>query len=267
MTSPSPSRAASIAPINPTPLPQTLAGTRVLVIGGSAGIGLTAGQLLAGVGAEVTLAARNADRLRSAAEAITEQHGTNIATELVDVTDAASVEALFAAVGSVDHVFVPAAGMTTGLVSTITAPERDTNIVSRLFGAHHIARSAIPRMAAGGSITFTSGIFVLRPRAGVALGAASLGAIESFTRALALELSPLRVNAIRPGDTDTPLYRSLIGADDGPAGDAAIAAAGAALPLGRVATPAEIAAAALFLMANSYVTGTVVTVDGGISIS
>ncbi len=82
-----------------------------------------------------------------------------------------------------------------------------------------------------------------------------------------MELRPLRVNAVRPGSTDTPLFRTMIGAAEGPAGQAAVAAAGATLPLGRVATAAEVAAAALFFMANSYVTGTIVTVDGGSTIA
>jgi NAD(P)-dependent dehydrogenase (short-subunit alcohol dehydrogenase family) len=253
----------SIAPVNATPLPQSLTGARVLVIGGSSGIGLAAADLLAGVNAVAILAARDGGRLASAARAISDAHGGPIRTEEVDVVDSASVEALFARVGPLDHVFVPASGFAAGPISTIAAPERDANILGRVIGGHHIARWAAPRLPAGGSITYTSGIFVTRPSAGVALGAASLGAIEAYTRALALELAPLRVNAVRPGQTDTPFLRDLIGADRGPAGDSAVAGVGAAIPLGRVATAAEVAAAALFLMANSFITGTVITVDGG----
>ncbi|WP_131745007.1 SDR family oxidoreductase [Frankia sp. Cppng1_Ct_nod] len=157
-------------------------------------------------------------------------------------------------------------------LATLSGHDRGIRAVAlspdgRLFGAHHVARAAASRLMPGGLLTFTSGIFINRPAPGVALGAASLGAIEAYARALALELRPTRINVVRPGSTDTPLFRGLIGAADGPAGDSAVAAAGAALPLGRVATPAEAAAAALFLMVNSYVTGTVVTVDGGISIA
>jgi NAD(P)-dependent dehydrogenase (short-subunit alcohol dehydrogenase family) len=261
------SPATAIAPASLIPLPGSLTDARVLVIGGSQGIGQAAGELLAGLGAQVILAARDAGRLGSAARAISDAGGGSVETEVVDVADPDSVEALFAATGAVDHVFAPASGFAAAPISAISAPEHDANLVTRLLGGHYIARSATPRLPAGGSITFTSGIFVTRPMAGVALGAASLGAIEAYTRALALELAPLRVNTVRPGETDTPFFRGLIGAEPGPAGDAAAAAAGATIPLGRVGTAREVAAAALFLMANTYVTGTVVTVDGGRSLA
>ncbi len=255
------------APRTVPPLPHALAGSRVIVIGGSVGIGLAAGDLLAGVGADVTLVARDAGRLAAAAGELALRHDRDVNTATADVTDPVAVETLFASLGPIDHVFVSAALMASAPISEVATPAGDVNIVSRLFGAHHVARAAASRLTPGGSLTFTSGIFINRPAPGVALGAASLGAIEAYARALALELRPTRINVVRPGSTDTPLFRGLIGAADGPAGDSAVAAAGAALPLGRVATPAEAAAAALFLMANSYVTGTVVTVDGGISIA
>ncbi|WP_322747133.1 MULTISPECIES: SDR family oxidoreductase [unclassified Frankia] len=262
-----PNSARLPAPTRALPLPHALADARVLVIGGSVGIGLAAADLLAGIGADVILAARDSGRLATVAGQLAERHDRKIDTGGVDVTDPATVEALFASIGTVDHVFVSAAMMATGVIAEVPDPTRDVNITSRLFGAHHVARAAAPRMPPGGSLTFTSGVFIDRPAPGVALGAASLGAIEAYTRALAVELRPLRVNAVRPGSTDTPLFRTMIGAAEGPAGQAAVAAAGATLPLGRVATAAEVAAAALFFMANSYVTGTIVTVDGGSTIA
>ena len=135
-----------------------------------------------------------------------------------------------------------------------------------MWGAYAVARVAGPRLPAGGSITYTSGTLRVRPVVGMAMAAAGAGALEVLTRALAVELAPLRVrvNAIRPGATDTPLMRRFHGTGpDDPATNDVVAEFGDTLPLGRVGTAEEAAAAALFLMANTYVTGTVVTVDGG----
>ncbi|MFC6930276.1 SDR family NAD(P)-dependent oxidoreductase [Actinomadura yumaensis] len=132
-------------------------------------------------------------------------------------------------------------------------------------GAFAAARAAAPRLPAGGSITFASGTYVTRPVPGLSGSIAGIGAVEAVARALAVELAPrrLRVNAVRFGVFDTPLARNVMGVPAGPDGDAAMAAAGAGLPLGRFGTPEEAASAALFLMADTYMTGQILTVDGG----
>ncbi|MFC9226772.1 SDR family oxidoreductase [Streptomyces hygroscopicus] len=141
--------------------------------------------------------------------------------------------------------------------------ERDvrTTLGSRLQAAFAAARAAATRLPAGGSLTFSSGILVVRPAPGMTAPLSVAGAVETLTKALAVELAParLRVNAIRFGRIDTPLLRSLPGLDS----DDAVAAAGSTTPLGRFGTAEEAAASALFLMANNYVTGQVITVDGG----
>jgi NAD(P)-dependent dehydrogenase (short-subunit alcohol dehydrogenase family) len=243
-------------PIAPyAPLPQALAGQSVLIIGGSSGIGLAAAQQLVAIGARVTLVARNAERLAQAAARL----GGKVQTAQADVADAAALEALFVPQARYDHVFVTAGALAGGPIASTDPATVQPMVDSRIWGAYHVARLAAPRINAGGSLTFTTSGAAARPLAGLAVGAAAVAGVEAMTRALALELAPLRVNAVRPSATDTPMLRGFMGGAD----DAAVAAAYAHLPLGRVARPEEVAAAALFCMANGYVTGSVVVVDGG----
>lgn len=127
-------------------------------------------------------------------------------------------------------------------------------------------------MPYGGSITLTSGSYVDRPKAGTAVLTAGLGAVEALVAGLAVELAPnrVRVNAIRPGPIDTPLLRAGHGFADDPysqKADAALVETGSGLLLGRVGTAEEAAAAAVFMMTNNYVTGSVLRVDGGVNLS
>jgi NAD(P)-dependent dehydrogenase (short-subunit alcohol dehydrogenase family) len=129
----------------------------------------------------------------------------------------------------------------------------------RYWGALTAAKHGAPQIRAGGSIVFTSGIAGARPRAGWALGASICAAMEGLTRALAVELAPLRVNIVSPGFVRTPLWRNMSEADR----EAMYAAAGAKLPVGRVGEAADIAQAYLFLMQQGFATGQTLVVDGG----
>jgi NAD(P)-dependent dehydrogenase (short-subunit alcohol dehydrogenase family) len=240
------------------PLPQALANHAVLIIGGSSGIGLAAAQQLASVGANITLAARDSERLMQAAALI----GGAVQTVRTDVADATSLAALFSRTDRYDHIFVTAGALAGGPIATTAVAVVQPMVDSRIWGAYHIAQLAAPRLKVGGSLTFTTSGAAVRPLPGLAIGAAAVAGVEAMVRALALELAPLRVNAVRPSATDTPMLRGFMGGAD----DAAVAAAYAHLPLGRAAHPAEVAAAALFCMANPYVTGSVVVVDGGASL-
>jgi NAD(P)-dependent dehydrogenase (short-subunit alcohol dehydrogenase family) len=165
---------------------------------------------------------------------------------------------LFEGEPRVDHVFLPAGELQPG-GGDVLGTDLDglrSIVESRLLGVVRVVRQARPRMV-GGSITLMSGLYATRPAAGAAFGAAAVAAVEGLTRALALDLAPTRVNAVAPGLIDTPLWDAF-----GPQRET-ILATGAALPVGRIGRPEEVAAAVLFLMSNGFVTGTVLSIDGG----
>jgi NAD(P)-dependent dehydrogenase (short-subunit alcohol dehydrogenase family) len=231
-----------------------LEGARVVVVGGSSGIGLETARLALAAGASVTIAGRSEDRLRRAAADL----GGAVRSVVADVTDDGSVKALFDGETRVDHVFLPAGELKPGGGDVLGADLSALRSIleSRLLGVVHVVRRARPKMA-GGSITLMSGLYANHPAPGAALGAAAVAAIDGMTRALALDLAPIRVNAVAPGLIDTPLWDSF-----GPQRDAILAQA-TALPVGRIGRPDEVAAAVLLLMSNGFVTGTVLAIDGG----
>ncbi|MDT0548597.1 SDR family oxidoreductase [Streptomyces lonegramiae] len=254
-----------------SPLPSALSGTTAVLIGGSSGIGLAAGVLLRSVGARVVLIGRDPDRLGAAvarvrsaspAEDPAEDPDDAVLGVTGDGGDERTLAEAFDRAGHVDHVLLTAGGLSgAGPLTGLSADDIRTTFNSRLWPAFAAARAAATRLPAGGSLTFSSGILVVRPAPGMTAPLSVGGAVETLTKALAVELAParLRVNTVRFGRIDTPLLRSLPGLDS----DEAIAAAGSTAPLGRFGTAEEAAASALFLMANNYVTGQVITVDGG----
>lgn len=265
MSTASPQGAAPV-PVRP-PLTSALAGTTAVLVGGSSGIGLAAGVLLRSVGARVVLVGRDPDRLTAAVSRVRSASPAADSGDAVmgvpgDGGDERTLAAAFDRAGPVDHVLVTAGGITgAGPLNALSPDDIRRTFDARLSAAFAAARAAAARLSAGGSLTFSSGILVVRPRSGMAAPLAVAGAVETLTRALAVEFAParLRVNAVRFGRIDTPLLRSLPGLDS----DDAVAVAGSAVPLGRFGTAEEAAAAALFLMADHYVTGQVITVDGG----
>jgi NAD(P)-dependent dehydrogenase (short-subunit alcohol dehydrogenase family) len=245
-----------------SPMPAGLAGSTAVIVGGSSGIGLAAGSLLHGVGARVMLVGRDQARLNSAADQIRAEDGPEVLATPADGSDEEALARIFDLAGSVDHVLVTAGGLAGGgLVDTLSPESVSSALHGRVWGALTAVRLAAGRLPAGGSITLTSGIYTIRPVPGMAAPIAAIGAVETLTGALALELAPrrLRVNTVRYGSTDTPLMRGAAGLST----DEAIAEAGASTLLGRFATAEEAAATAVFLMANSYINGQIITVDGG----
>lgn len=231
-----------------------LLGSRVVVVGGSSGIGLATAALAVKSGATVAIGARNAYKLATVAATI----GANWA--VVDMTEPASVEKWASEVGPVDHLIVTASSSVHGRFDTIALNDVRRMFEAKFFGPYQVASAVLPFMREGGSITFFSGVLGRRPGMNCSgLGAVN-SAVEGLTRALALELGPrLRVNCISPGMVRTDAYAGMA-AD---ARERMYAATGESLPLGRVGHADEIAEAVLFAATNTFLTGQVLDVDGG----
>jgi NAD(P)-dependent dehydrogenase (short-subunit alcohol dehydrogenase family) len=234
-----------------------LGGQRVVVVGGTSGMGLGAAQAAADAGAAVVVAGRRPVTERSA---LISSAGQFSHAE-VDVGDEASVRALFESVGQLDHVFVtatPPLAPQTAFLEQDLASARDF-LNGKFFGSLAVARYAAPRMRGGGSITFLTGAAVVRARAGLSTVVATFAALEALARALAVDLGPLRVNTIRPGVIDSDMWSFL----DPIAREELRQKVRQTFPVHRVGTVHDIGHAALFLMTNPYVTGTVLEVTGG----
>lgn len=228
-------------------------GQTVVVVGGSKGIGLEVARQALARGAQVTIAARGAAAL---AEAASSHPG--LRTAEVNATDADSMRALFARFDRVDHVYYAAGSFVAGPADGDLAAYRRA-LEPRVFGVAHLVAALAGKVPAGGSITLTGGVSTDRPAKGAWITNVGTAAAEQSARALSLDLAPVRVNAVSPGWTDTPMWDDIFGADK----RSAFADVAAKLPVGRIATAAEVADAVLFLMNNGSVTGEVVHVDGG----
>jgi NAD(P)-dependent dehydrogenase (short-subunit alcohol dehydrogenase family) len=232
----------------------TLVGQRVVVVGGTSGMGRATASAAAAAGAEVISAGR-----RAVAERVS---GPSVSQAIVDVTEESSVRALFAGLDRIDHLFVSAAPGRPGPMLDQDLVAARSFIDGKLFGTWMCARHAAPLMTAGGSMTFITGVAAVRPPGNAAMVTAAFAAVEALAPALALELAPMRVNVIRPGYTDSEMWSSLSEA----ARDDLRARVSAAMPVRRMGTPDDIAQAALFLMTSPQTTGIVLEVSGGESL-
>jgi NAD(P)-dependent dehydrogenase (short-subunit alcohol dehydrogenase family) len=232
----------------------------VVIVGASSGIGLATAQVASQAGAEVVMVSRSLDRLSEAARKIP---GKAIVHAL-DMLDAAGVTKLFAQLTRVDHLVLTAVANERQRQGNLVDLDQEQfeGSLDKFRGFFNITRAAVPKMAPRGSITLTSGDSAFKPsRHGMSVLAAVNGAIAAFGRALALELSPIRVNVISPGVVDTPLWST--------AQREAMKtwAESKDLPAQRFGQPGDIAHAILFLMTNPYVTGNILFVDGGLLVA
>lgn len=237
-----------------------LEGRRVLVIGGSSGIGFAVAKAALEDGARVTIASSSTERVRAAVERLGAGEGVRL-----DVTDEAAVQSFFASSGGFDHIVFTAADW--GQVDHAAFEQIDLAAAATLFqvrfwGALAVAKHGAKRVAPGGSITLTNGMAAHRPQKGLAVATAMAGAVEHLVLGLAVELAPIRVNGVCPGAIRTEAW------DQVPEAFRRVQEqrlAGQLVP--RVGDPAEAAEAYLYLMRGAYTTGQVLRVEGGWSLS
>ncbi|MGW0804255.1 SDR family oxidoreductase [Nonomuraea sp. NPDC002799] len=229
---------------------------RVVIVGGTSGIGLATAKKLAEGGAEVFVTGRSEERLRAALK----QLGDQATGQAVDARDTEAMRAAFEGLGTIDHLIVTVtgrggAGPLSGHTREGIAAATEGKLIPHLLNA----QAALGVLSPQGSITFVTAASAGAAYPGTSLLAAVNGAIEATVPGLAVELAPIRVNAVSPGVIDTEWW-SVLG---GEARSAFLEGTAAGLPGGRVGTPDDVAATIAFVVGNAFVTGTVLTVDGG----
>jgi NAD(P)-dependent dehydrogenase (short-subunit alcohol dehydrogenase family) len=228
----------------------------IVVLGGASGIGLATAITAAARGAVVTVTSRSGERVAQAVRRI----GGSARGEVVNLESEDETRALCQRVGALDHlVYTAGDELLLSPVAQVDLAAARRAFEVRVFAALGAVKHAAAAIRAGGSIVLTHGIAGARPRAGWAVSAAVCGAMEAMTRALAVELAPVRVNAVSPGFVRTPLWNPIPEAER----EALFRDAGGKLLTGRVGEAAEIAEAYCYLMENTFTTGQTVVVDGG----
>jgi NAD(P)-dependent dehydrogenase (short-subunit alcohol dehydrogenase family) len=231
-----------------------LTGQTVVVLGGSAGIGLETARSARAEGADVILVARNPEHLADAAREV----GAT-ASEAFDATDPAQLERFFGGLSSIDHVLVSAGAPSYAPLREIDFDRAERDVAEHLFLPIHVARITADKVRPGGGLIFMSGTGARRPGVGLAVVTALTAAMPALIKNLALEIAPVRVNLIAPGFVDTPLSARILGDQL----EERRAELRATLPIGRVVGPEDVAALAVHLMANTALTGATYDIDGG----
>ncbi|MGH3638318.1 MAG: SDR family oxidoreductase [Mycobacterium sp.] len=233
----------------------SLKNNRVLVIGGTSGIGLAVASAVADRGGVPIVASRKQSSVDNALARLPD--GARGA--VVDLSDADALDRFAADVGDIDHlVFTAGESLEMAKITDLTPDVISSFFTTRFVGALNAVRVFAPKIAAGGSITMTSGTAAHQPGFGV-LPVSICGAMNAAVTALAVELAPIRVNAVAPGVVRTPLWDAF--GDD--ARQAVFDDAAQRLPLGRIGEVEDAALAYVYCMEQTYGTGVVLTVDGG----
>lgn len=232
-----------------------LLGQTVVLIGGSAGIGLQTARLARAEGADVVLTGRDPGRLERAALEVDAR-----STAAFDANDSAALERFFRDLPDpIDHVLITAGGPSYGPLLEMSADQVRDALSDHPVLALEVARHAAGKMRAGGTLLLMGGTGGRRIGRGLGIASAATAAIPPFAAALALELAPIRVNLIAAGFVDTPLSASLLGDQL----DARRDELRRNLPIGRVVGPEDVAALAVHIMTNTALTGATYDIDGG----
>ena len=232
-----------------------LAGQTIVVIGGSAGIGLETARQAHAEGASVILTGRNPERLERAADDVGGQR-----TAAFDANDPDSLRSFFQDLPApIDHVMVTAGAPYYGPPLEMAPEEARHGLSDHMVLALNVSRSAADKIRPPGSLVFMGGTGARRPRVGLGIASTATVAFPTLIANLALELAPIRVNLIAAGFVDTPLSAAILGDDL----DKRRAELRATLPIRRVVGPGDVAALAVHMMTNTALTGATFDIDGG----
>jgi NAD(P)-dependent dehydrogenase (short-subunit alcohol dehydrogenase family) len=233
----------------------SLKGKRVVIVGGTSGIGLSTAKAFLDESAQVIIASRTASKLSEAKQLL----GGNVETYEIDFRSEEKVAEFFNKVGKFDHLVVTAGEGAMGHFSELPVASVKEAFDSKYWGQYITVRGALPYLNNASSITLTSGVYGVRPPQGATTLASINSAIDGLVRGLSVDLSPIRVNVVSPGIVDTPLYAGM---SEEQRQDLYNGIA-QQLPVGRVAQPEDIAESYIYLAKNGFTTGTVVLIDGG----
>jgi NAD(P)-dependent dehydrogenase (short-subunit alcohol dehydrogenase family) len=233
-----------------------LAGKKVVLLGGTSGIGLATAEAAAKAGALVTVVSSNQHKVDEALTILPEG-SEGFATDLGNEKQIAQ---LFKEIGELDHlVFTAGESLKFSDLHGLNIEEAKLSFNLRFWGAIMAAKHAAPLIRTGGSITLTTGALGQKPRKGTVVVAGMASAVDGLTRALAVELAPVRVNAVCSGTVRTNLLSSMSTADR----EVFFSQVGSKLLTGMVGNPKDLAEAYLYLMRGSFTTGQIIVVDGG----
>ena len=233
----------------------SLSNKRIIIIGGTSGIGLATAKLAAKNGASLVITGFK----ETDTTAIKNQIEGQVEVHQLDISDETAVKTFFDKIGKFDYLTTPGSVVPKGPFLSTEFKTAKVGFDSKFWGQYHAAKYAVPHMQPGGAIVFFSGVVSRRPQANLSVMAAVNSAVEGLGRALAVELAPIRVNVIAPGVIDTPRYAGMSEADR----SAMFTSLAEKLPVKHVGQPQELAEAVLFLMTNTFMTGQTVFVDGG----
>ena len=233
----------------------SLKGKRVVVIGGTSGIGLSAAKAFLDESAQVIVASRSDAKLSEAKNVL----GGNVEAYNIDFRSEEKLADFFKRVGNFDHLVVTAGEGAMGHFSELPVADVREAFDSKFWGQYLAVRAAIPYLNDTSSITLTSGVYGIRPPQGATTLASINSAIDGLVRGLSVDLAPIRVNVVSPGIVDTPLYGGMPDEQR----QNLYSNIAQQLPVNRVAQPEDIAEAYVYLVKNGFTTGTVLLIDGG----
>jgi NAD(P)-dependent dehydrogenase (short-subunit alcohol dehydrogenase family) len=233
---------------------------KVIIIGASSGMGLATAMRLQLKGAHIVMVGRNKEKLQDAAKSVTKDQD-QLTIIAADMTTSEGRETIMKASGAIDHLVVTAADLAYMPIKDFTTEAAEQVVRSKLLAPLFLAQAVLPILAKNGSITFVSGIAAERPIPGGALTGAVNGGLNALVRGMAIELAPIRVNTVSPGWVETPIWQQVM--PDEAKREETFAVMRAKIPARRIGQSEDIAQAIESVIANGFMSGSTVYVDGG----